>query len=85
MNLRCKRSMRSRSRGAAVIMAMLLAALAATIAATLLWQQQRWIGEHQHRRRVDQHEERQPDDRELYQRSQIHSFSSTTKVTTITK
>jgi general secretion pathway protein K len=31
-------------------MAMLLAALAATIAATLLWQQQRWIGEHQHRR-----------------------------------
>jgi general secretion pathway protein K len=29
---------------------MLLAALAATIAATLLWQQQRWIGEHQHRR-----------------------------------
>src|SRR5229473_6045295 len=37
-------------RGAAVVMAMLLAALAATIAATLLWQQQRWIGEHQHRR-----------------------------------
>ncbi len=31
-------------------MAMLLAALAATIAATLLWQQQRWIGEHAHRR-----------------------------------
>jgi general secretion pathway protein K len=43
-------SCRSRSRGAAVVMAMLLAALAATIAATLLWQQQRWIGEHQHRR-----------------------------------
>jgi general secretion pathway protein K len=40
----------SRSRGAAVVMAMLLAALVATIAATLLWQQQRWIGEHQHRR-----------------------------------
>src|SRR3981081_2497749 len=40
----------SRSRGAAVSMAMLLAALAATIAATLLWQQQRWISEHQHRR-----------------------------------
>lgn len=39
-----------RSHGAAVVMAMLLAALAATIAATLLWQQQRWIGEHQHRR-----------------------------------
>jgi general secretion pathway protein K len=43
-------SRRSRSHGAAVVMAMLLAALAATIAATLLWQQQRWIGEHQHRR-----------------------------------
>jgi general secretion pathway protein K len=43
-------SCRSRSRGAAVVMAMLLAAFAATIAATLLWQQQRWIGEHQHRR-----------------------------------
>jgi general secretion pathway protein K len=43
-------SCRSGSRGAAVVMAMLLAALAATIAATLLWQQQRWIGEHQHRR-----------------------------------
>ena len=40
----------ARPRGAAVVMAMLLAALAATIAATLLWQQQRWIGEHQHRR-----------------------------------
>ena len=40
----------STSRGAAVVMAMLLAALAATIAATLLWQQQRWIAEHQHRR-----------------------------------
>jgi general secretion pathway protein K len=44
------RSSASRLRGAAIIMAMLLAALAATIAATLLWQQQRWIGEHQHRR-----------------------------------
>src|ERR1700693_5635618 len=43
-------SRRSTSRGAAVVMAMLLAALAATIAATLLWQQQRWIAEHQHRR-----------------------------------
>ena len=43
-------SRRSTLRGAAVVMAMLLAALAATIAATLLWQQQRWIGEHQHRR-----------------------------------
>ena len=41
---------RSNPRGAAVVMAMLLAALAATIAATLLWQQQRWIAEHQHRR-----------------------------------
>ena len=38
------------SRGAAVVVAMLLAAMAATIAATLLWQQQRWIGEHAHRR-----------------------------------
>ncbi len=36
--------------GAAIIMAMLFAALAATIAATLLWQQQRWINEHAHRR-----------------------------------
>ena len=36
--------------GAAIVMAMLLAALAATIAATLLWQQQRWINEHAHRR-----------------------------------
>jgi general secretion pathway protein K len=36
--------------GAAIIMAMLLAAFAATIAATLLWQQQRWIGDHAHRR-----------------------------------
>jgi general secretion pathway protein K len=44
------RSRRAESRGAAIVMAMLLAALAATIAATLLWQQQRWIGEHQHRR-----------------------------------
>jgi len=38
------------ARGAAVVIAMLLAALAATIAATLLWQQQRWINEHAHRR-----------------------------------
>ena len=37
-------------RGAAIVMAMLLAALAATIAATLLWQQQRWVGEHERRR-----------------------------------
>src|SRR5205823_6645724 len=37
-------------RGAAIVMAMLLAAFAATIAVTLLWQQQRWIGEHEHRR-----------------------------------
>lgn len=37
-------------RGAAIVMAMLLAALAATIAATLLWQQQRWVGEYAHRR-----------------------------------
>jgi len=37
-------------RGAAIIMAMLLAALAATIAATLLWQQQRWLSAHEHRR-----------------------------------
>ena len=36
--------------GAAIVMAMLLAALAATIAATLIWQQQRWIGEHERRR-----------------------------------
>jgi general secretion pathway protein K len=41
---------RRHSGGAAIVMAMLLVALAATIAATLLWQQQRWIGEHQHRR-----------------------------------
>ncbi|MEP6996549.1 MAG: type II secretion system minor pseudopilin GspK [Betaproteobacteria bacterium] len=41
---------RLRVRGAAIIMAMLLAALAATIAASLLWQQQRWINEHAHRR-----------------------------------
>ena len=40
----------TRSRGAAIVMAMLLAALAATIAATLLWQQQRWAGEHERRR-----------------------------------
>jgi general secretion pathway protein K len=39
-----------RDHGAAIIMAMLLAALAATIATTLLWQQQRWINEHAHRR-----------------------------------
>src|SRR5438552_10082605 len=38
------------ARGAAIVMAMLLAAFAATIAATLLWQQQRWITEHEHRR-----------------------------------
>jgi len=38
------------TRGAAVIVAMLLAALAAVIGATLLWQQQRWIGEHERRR-----------------------------------
>jgi general secretion pathway protein K len=40
----------ARDRGAAIVMAMLLAALAATIAATLLWQQQRWAGEHERRR-----------------------------------
>jgi len=39
-----------RLRGAAIVMAMLLAALAAIIGATLLWQQQRWIGEHERRR-----------------------------------
>jgi general secretion pathway protein K len=38
------------ARGAAIVMAMLLAALAAVIGATLLWQQQRWIGEHERRR-----------------------------------
>jgi general secretion pathway protein K len=38
------------SRGAAIVLAMLLAALAATIATTLLWQQQRWINDHEHRR-----------------------------------
>ncbi|HEV3240543.1 MAG TPA: type II secretion system minor pseudopilin GspK [Casimicrobiaceae bacterium] len=38
------------SRGAAIVMAMLLAALAATIAATLLWQQQLWAGEYERRR-----------------------------------
>ena len=38
------------ARGAAIVVAMLLAALAATIATTLLWQQQRWINEHTHRR-----------------------------------
>ena len=38
------------TRGAAIVMAMLLAALAATIAATLLWQQQRWAGEYERRR-----------------------------------
>ena len=37
-------------RGAAIVMAMLLAALAAVIAATLIWQQQRWVGEHERRR-----------------------------------
>jgi general secretion pathway protein K len=39
-----------RARGAAIVLAMLLAALAATIATTLLWQQQRWINDHEHRR-----------------------------------
>lgn len=39
-----------RTRGAAIVMAMLLAALAATIATTLLWQQQRWAGEFERRR-----------------------------------
>jgi general secretion pathway protein K len=42
--------MKRASRGAAILLAMLLAALAATIAATLLWQQQRWINDHEHRR-----------------------------------
>jgi general secretion pathway protein K len=37
-------------RGAAIVMAMLLAAFAAIIAATLIWQQQRWVGEHARRR-----------------------------------
>ncbi len=41
---------RRRARGAAIVLAMLLAALAATIAATLLWQQQGWINDHEHRR-----------------------------------
>ena len=41
---------RRAARGAAIVVAMLLAALAATIAATLLWQQQRWINDHAHRR-----------------------------------
>ncbi|HEY7945583.1 MAG: type II secretion system minor pseudopilin GspK [Burkholderiales bacterium] len=41
---------RRAGQGVAIVMAMLLAALAATIAATLLWQQQRWISEHAHRR-----------------------------------
>ena len=39
-----------KNNGAAIVMAMLLAAFAATIAATLLWQQQRWINDHAHRR-----------------------------------
>lgn len=39
-----------RVRGAAIVVAMLLAAFAATIATTLLWQQQRWAGEYEHRR-----------------------------------
>ena len=43
-------SRRRGARGAAIVIAMLLAALAATIAATLLWQQQRWMNEHAHRR-----------------------------------
>jgi general secretion pathway protein K len=38
------------TRGAAIVIAMLLAALAATIAVTLLWQQQRWAGEYERRR-----------------------------------
>lgn len=42
--------MNGHSRGAAIVLAMLLAALAATIATTLLWQQQRWINDHEHRR-----------------------------------
>jgi general secretion pathway protein K len=42
--------MKIRAQGAAIVLAMLLAALAATIAATLLWQQQRWISDHEHRR-----------------------------------
>jgi general secretion pathway protein K len=42
--------MNRHSRGAAIVLAMLLAALAATIATTLLWQQQRWINDHEHRR-----------------------------------
>jgi general secretion pathway protein K len=42
--------MTRRERGAAIVLAMLLAALAATIAATLLWQQQGWINDHEHRR-----------------------------------
>jgi general secretion pathway protein K len=44
------RYMPRRVRGAAIVLAMLLAALAATIATTLLWQQQRWINDHEHRR-----------------------------------
>ena len=39
-----------KTRGAAVVVAMLLAALAAVIGASLLWQQERWIGEHERRR-----------------------------------
>jgi general secretion pathway protein K len=42
--------MKNHARGAAIVLSMLLAALAATIAATLLWQQQRWINDHAHRR-----------------------------------
>jgi general secretion pathway protein K len=42
--------MKRASRGAAIVLAMLLAALAATIAATLLWQQQRWLNDQEHRR-----------------------------------
>jgi general secretion pathway protein K len=38
------------ARGAAVVVAMLLAALAAVIGASLMWQQERWIGEHERRR-----------------------------------
>ena len=42
--------LKPRVRGAAIVMAMLLAAFAATIAATLLFEQQRWISDHEHRR-----------------------------------
>lgn len=45
-----RKAMLAPARGAAIILAMLLAALAATVAATLLWQQQRWINDNEHRR-----------------------------------